>query len=164
MTRARDLLLHPIALVAIAVLLVNDHALKAAYPGWWTGKLSDAAGLSFFPLLLLVVAERWAPRTWPTVAAAILLTALGFALIKTWPPATALYRTGLGALQWPFQALAAVARGAGLPPRLTVEAVTDPSDLLALPFSALAAVVARRRGYVDDEALGWRGGSCYNRR
>jgi hypothetical protein len=42
--RARDLLLHPIALAAIAVLVANDHRWKASHPGWLTGKLSDVAG------------------------------------------------------------------------------------------------------------------------
>ena len=41
--------MHPVALAAIAVLVVNDHVLKSAYPGWLTGKLSDIAGLVFFP-------------------------------------------------------------------------------------------------------------------
>ena len=36
---------------AILVLLINDHLLKGAAPGWVTGKLSDFAGLVFFPLL-----------------------------------------------------------------------------------------------------------------
>lgn len=38
-----DGLLHPLALLAIGILIVNDHALKAAWPGVVTGKLSDVA-------------------------------------------------------------------------------------------------------------------------
>ena len=41
---AGDGLLHPIALLAVALLLVNDHLLKAAAPGPLTGKLSDSPG------------------------------------------------------------------------------------------------------------------------
>ncbi|HET9387656.1 MAG TPA: hypothetical protein VFO67_21150 [Gemmatimonadales bacterium] len=33
------------------LLVVNDWILKAAYGNWWTGKLSDFAGLYAFPLL-----------------------------------------------------------------------------------------------------------------
>lgn len=46
--------LHPVPLLALAALAVNDHVLKGAgvLPGWLTGKLSDFAGLLFFPLLL----------------------------------------------------------------------------------------------------------------
>ena len=40
----------PIAIFAIALLVVNDHVLKLACPGLVTGKLSDFAGLMFFPL------------------------------------------------------------------------------------------------------------------
>ncbi len=52
-----DALLQPLALGAIAVLLLNDHVFKAVAPGLVTGKLSDIAGLVFFPLLLVAVAE-----------------------------------------------------------------------------------------------------------
>lgn len=45
---------HPVALAAVAVLAANDHLLKGSglLPGALTGKLSDVAGLFFFPLLL----------------------------------------------------------------------------------------------------------------
>jgi hypothetical protein len=46
-------LLHPVPLFALATLILNDHVLKQRYPGWVTGKLSDVAGMVFFPLLLL---------------------------------------------------------------------------------------------------------------
>ncbi|HMA97224.1 MAG TPA: hypothetical protein VKP30_31280, partial [Polyangiaceae bacterium] len=45
-------LLHPASLLAITILLLNDHVLKAHYSSWLTEKLSDCAGLVFFPLLL----------------------------------------------------------------------------------------------------------------
>ncbi|MGE0527608.1 MAG: hypothetical protein AB7G93_05900 [Bdellovibrionales bacterium] len=44
--------IHPIPLAAVALMVLNDHALKYAYPGWWTGKLSDFCGLFFFPVFL----------------------------------------------------------------------------------------------------------------
>ena len=40
--------------LALVVLVLNDHVLKQAYPGWVTGKLSDVAGLVVAPLLLAV--------------------------------------------------------------------------------------------------------------
>lgn len=36
---------HPGFLLAVAVLAVNDHVLKDRFGTWWTGKLSDVAGL-----------------------------------------------------------------------------------------------------------------------
>lgn len=41
-------------LLALAVLLLNDHLLKGAglLPGWLTGKLSDVAGLYVAPVVL----------------------------------------------------------------------------------------------------------------
>src|SRR5688500_11278112 len=52
-----DGLLHPAALASIAVLILNDHWLKAAAPGLVTGKLSDFAGLLFFPLMVQAAYE-----------------------------------------------------------------------------------------------------------
>lgn len=45
-------LCHPAALASIALLLLNDHVFKQAFPSALTGKVSDFAGLLFFPLLL----------------------------------------------------------------------------------------------------------------
>lgn len=46
------MLLHPVTLVALAVLIVNDGWLRGAHPCWLTGKLSDAAAVVFFPATL----------------------------------------------------------------------------------------------------------------
>lgn len=54
---AGGLLLHPIALAATALLWLNDHEFKAAYPGIVTGKLSDLCGLVVFPLFLVGAVE-----------------------------------------------------------------------------------------------------------
>lgn len=43
---------HPALFVCIAALVVNDHVLKDRYPGWWTGKLSDFAGLAVMGIVL----------------------------------------------------------------------------------------------------------------
>ncbi len=47
-------LLHPVWWVALGMLAINDHFLKGAgvMPGWFTGKLSDFAGLFLAPPLL----------------------------------------------------------------------------------------------------------------
>jgi hypothetical protein len=72
-------LCHPVPLLAVLLLAVNDHLLKGSgvLPGTVTGKLSDFAGLFFFPLLLAAVG--W-DGTLATGAVAAVFTAL-----KTWP-------------------------------------------------------------------------------
>ena len=56
-------------LVAVSVLLLNDHYLKAAAPGVVTGKLSDLAGLFAFPLFLTALAPRYRSAAhWVTAA------------------------------------------------------------------------------------------------
>ena len=52
---------HPAVLGSVALLVLNDHLLKQAYPGWLTGKLSDVSGLVFFPVLLAMLLG-WALR------------------------------------------------------------------------------------------------------
>mgnify|MGYP000618363709 CR=1 FL=1 len=52
-------LIHPVSLLALALLVVNDHYLKEAYPSFLSGKLSDVAFMILAPLWLLVGA-RWA--------------------------------------------------------------------------------------------------------
>lgn len=43
---------HPLSLLSIALLLLNDHVFKVVSPSWLTGKLSDFAGLFFFPFIV----------------------------------------------------------------------------------------------------------------
>ena len=62
--------LHPVVLTALAIWLLNDHVLKARWPGAVTGKLSDVAGLVAFPVLLAAGIEV-AKTSAADVAAAI---------------------------------------------------------------------------------------------
>ena len=57
---------HPLTVGATAVLLLNDHVLKPAWPGLVTGKLSDVAGLVAAPPVLgLLLPDRTRmPCTW----------------------------------------------------------------------------------------------------
>jgi hypothetical protein len=70
------------------------------------------------------------------LAACVIATAVVFAAVKTWAPATAAYEVALGLLQWPFRAASALLRGEppGGPARVSL--VRDATDLLCLPFVA----------------------------
>jgi hypothetical protein len=79
--------MHPLSLAAILLLLVNDHLLKQADPSWLTGKVSDIAGLFFFPFLLaLVLALGASPlrhiRSEALGAVAFFASAISFAAAK----------------------------------------------------------------------------------
>ncbi|MCC7361577.1 MAG: hypothetical protein IT317_18980 [Anaerolineales bacterium] len=147
---------HPASLAAIGLLLLNDHVLKAAYPSWVTGKLSDFAGLFFFPFLLIAIgafparslgqdqARSWLPR------AAFGLTAVWFAAIKLWPAANAAMEALLG---WVLRARVAIA--------------PDPTDVMALVVLWPAWGLWRRVGRPELERLaarslpfGWKGGAA----
>jgi len=110
---------NPWCWAAIAALIVNDHLLKAAAPSWLTGKLSDVAGLFFFPFLLAVPLSALAGRRAGAYAVGVLafaVTAGWFAAIKTLPAINGLTAKAVGALL------------GGGPVRIAL----DPTDLVAL--------------------------------
>ncbi|MCB9677400.1 MAG: hypothetical protein H6737_19995 [Alphaproteobacteria bacterium] len=145
-----DGLVHPVPIAAIALLVVNDHWLKHAYGGLVTGKLSDIAGMVFFPLLLqafVELADRrepFRPRRSALIACAV-ATGLVFGSTNLFEWAADAYRVGLGVLQWPFRALFAALVGADVPGLATVRLTQDPTDVLAVPFVAVAVAVGWRR-------------------
>jgi hypothetical protein len=118
-------LAHPLAVGALALLLVNDHVLRHNWPGWWTGKLGDVAWLIFAPLVVAVVMAVLLPRRLRNRTA--WCGALAFGMVG------AIYALG--------NAIPTVSRGIiitlsavmGRPAAL----VMDPTDLLALPALAL---------------------------
>lgn len=74
-------LAHPGSVLALVLLVLNDHVLKQAWPGWVTGKLSDVAGLVVAPLLL--AAALTLVRTPRAVPVALAATGAGFVVCKT---------------------------------------------------------------------------------
>lgn len=72
-----SLLASPWFVGSILLLAVNDHLLKDAWPGWVTGKLSDAAGVAMVAIGLTALIGRR-----PT---AFGLAAAAFAVLKTVP-------------------------------------------------------------------------------
>jgi len=80
---------HPISLLSIALLLLNDHVFKVISPSWLTGKLSDFAGLFFFPFIvsaglsLLLAKSNFKARDIGKLAFGFV--AIWFFLLKTFP-------------------------------------------------------------------------------
>lgn len=142
---ARAALVHPISIAAIALLVINDHVLKGAAPGALTGKLSDLAGMMFFPLFLAAGLELAGVRRAQLVVGCALATGVVFAATNTIGPAADAYRYGLAALQWPFHALFAALRGHALPGFAPVALTMDPTDLIVLPALAVPVWLARHR-------------------
>lgn len=150
--RPADGLLHPVALGALIVLVINDQVLKATWPGFVTGKLSDVAGLVVAPLALQAawevgqwIAGRWEGPSPRVLAVAIVVVGIVFVAIQIWTPAADAYRWALGAAQWPFRALAALLAGAPSPGVVPVAVTADAEDLVALPALAVTWWVGRRR-------------------
>lgn len=127
-----SLLLRPAPLVALLLLVLNDHVLKEVCPGLITNKLSDLAGAFLLPVLVLSVAELVAARRRyiSSVSAATMvcfLTALGLILVKTCAATSDVYGTLVGLARYPF--IHAFHR---------VQVATDPTDLGALLSVGLA--------------------------
>lgn len=146
-----DLLLHPAALVALAVVIFNDRVLKIHYPGVVSGKLSDFAGLVYFPLFLVAALEllrrlvRRSPweLTWHAVAVASVVVGVSFVLIKTWDPAGDAYRVGIGWALWVARIGPSLLADGEVPAQGDVGLVKDPWDLMALPMLLVPVHVAR---------------------
>lgn len=143
-------LTQPVVVLAVFVLVINDHVLKRATPSWATGKLSDVAGMVFFPVLLFTgweLLRRLFKRPPPSTLAALLVcgvSAAGFALVKTLPWANEAYRWAIGALRWPAKATEPLLAGQSLPPIAPVEVLIDPTDLVAVAAAAGAFLMIRR--------------------
>jgi hypothetical protein len=151
-TIAGDVLLHPVVLASIAILIANDHVLKGAAPGWLTGKLSDVAGLVFFPLLLIAAWEllRWALRrrvdpSARSVIAAVVVTGLAFASVKTTEPGASVFAWGLGTVQWLVASTWSAVVAEPAPAIEPVNIVRDPTDLVALLALGCAAAIGLAR-------------------
>jgi hypothetical protein len=130
--------------LAVAVLLLNDHVFKELRPGVLTGKLSDVAGLIFFPILLGAAVEigvrTVTGRTWRSArsaSACVLATGLVFAAAELIPAVSWWLAVVWGHLQgWaPFGS------DGGAPVAFTA----DVTDLVALPALLVPWVVGRRR-------------------
>jgi hypothetical protein len=120
---ALALFAHPLPLLALVVLVVNDHLAKGAgvLPETVTGKASDVAGLFVFPLVLTCLARWFFPRVSPVTSAAVgaTLSSLVFAAMKTVPSVNACACALLG------------------------PTALDPSDLFALPSCAAAVLFVK---------------------
>jgi hypothetical protein len=154
MTRA-GYMLHPLVIAGLTLWVINDHLLKGTYPGWWTGELSDLAGLAVFPLIPYAITDLWrARRGLPpprasTLALWIAATGLALIAIKTTHVAADVYCWGLAAVQWPVRAL----RVGAMVPLQPVRLARDLTDLLALPALFVPWFVVRSRAtYVRHPA------------
>lgn len=101
--RALHGLSHPFVLLAIVILLLNDHYLRLHYPSWLTGKLGDFAWLMFAPffaalLFALVIPRRVRSHEKITGITAFITIGVWFALGKTFAPVHQLTTTVLDAL------------------------------------------------------------------
>lgn len=77
----------PFFLLALALLALNDHVLKQRFPGWWTGKLSDFAGVVVAGTVASVILDR---------RRGLIVAAFAFATLKVVPGAAAMAAPLLG--------------------------------------------------------------------
>lgn len=132
-------MLHPVPLLGLVVLVVNDHWAKATFASALTGKLSDVGGLLYMPALLVALGELalaalrrpWGPSL-RAIVAAVVATATVFAAEKTVPAAHTAWIWALGTLRQPWA------------PAPVVEHL-DASDLVALPAVLAPLVTGWRR-------------------
>ena len=132
--RCASALTHPVTVVSLAVLVLNDVLFKSLWPGsWWTGKLSDLAWMVFAPPLLAFLLswltrgnERAEKASW--IAAYVGLPLL-YAAFNTFEPVH----------HWIMQGLSIASGG-------TAGSPLDVTDSLVIPLGmGIAVWVWRRR-------------------
>ncbi len=128
----------PVFVLAVAVLLLNDHVLKAAWPGLVTGKLSDVAGV-----VMVAVGLMAATRS---RRAAFGATAVTFALLKTQPVVAVWAEPVLGGATrtdpWDLLALVALVPLWPWVSRRRARPATSPRPELLLPLQIVVVSCA----------------------
>lgn len=133
-------LYHPLWLVSLGLLVLNDHFLKGSgfFPAAITGKLSDFAGLVVAPALLAVLLRLSSRQSFVLAHVA---TGVVFAGIKVFPNFAQAFESvaGLGPFSWHI--------------------VVDPTDLIALPalFVAYRVFVSAMEQPIPERPLTQRG-------
>ncbi len=144
--RCEAALAHPVTLVALALLLVNDIVLKALFPGAWAmGKLSDLAWVVFAPPLLAFALSFAVPKRSAAGRRAALIIAYGglpllYAAFNTFAP---VHDAIMNALL-----IGAESGALGSP--------MDATDSLVIPFGLALAIWARRKSAESDGGGGTR--------
>ena len=146
-----DALLHPVAALAVVTLVLNDHVGKAMWPGTVTGKLSDIAGLVFFPLVLVGLWEvglsglrRWGALT--TGSGRGRRSCHGFGLHPRQDNDHRCSRMGRSPWRWSLDRWDDVGNPDWLKPELVpVVVVRDATDLIALPAILVAVWIGVKR-------------------
>jgi len=141
-----ELLLHPVALTAVAVMIMNDHYAKTHFCGMVTGKVSDFAGLVYFPLLVASlidagsrVIRRRAAFNQRILVFSVAVTGVAFALAKTTMLGAEAFRRTWTILNWPLRTLMV-----GHASNYHVHFVEDATDLFAMPMLLVAYFVGWR--------------------
>jgi hypothetical protein len=127
----RDPFFTPLALLSVGVFVLNNFWFKAAFPGFLSGKLSDACAGFFLPLYLGLLGSRFvgggAGRRAGYGAA---VTVLLMVTVKATELGSSLLNRAVSAVSQPFELQFA-------------PNVADPSDLVTLPFALVAVLYAR---------------------
>lgn len=152
-----SLLFHPIVLLSVFVLIVNDHYWKFSHTSAFTGKISDLTGLIFFPLLFISIIElvryTFRSKSWQlSMKASTLIlftTLIGFTLVKTIQPITVAYSDTLNFIAWLPSASFHWLVGDEKVPIINRIVLTDKTDLIALPGLLISYYLLNRRANVQ---------------
>lgn len=152
-----DLLTHPVMVVSVVLLVVNDHWAKEVFANHLTGKLSDATGSLVLAGLLAAVwsvvvtlrrrgqirnATVSPQQAWLAVVAVV----VGVTIAKTSVQGAHLAAWVLGAARWPLQAALGFADGIpqSVPALRPVVVVADATDVAAALFAVLLVWMVQR--------------------
>lgn len=154
------LLRDPVFLGSLILWGLNDHVFKYAWPGPWSGKLSDVTSLVCAPVIVFMIVFKLiglyrqtrnqkghrstVREAYCLMAACALLMAVimvGINVNETW---ASVYRVGLGYVQWPLLCLKYYFTEGVIPPLSRVKLTIDPTDGWTAPCSLISLVILKR--------------------
>ena len=139
--RCASALTHPVTLVALVALLLNDGLFKSLWPdSWVTGKLSDLAWVVFASPLLAFVMSLFLSRRAFTRRATVLVSYVGLPALYT---AFNTFELVHDRILWGLSLVAGGTAGSPL----------DPTDSLVIPFGLGIAWWVWRRPAVSSDRL-----------
>lgn len=147
-------LLHPVTLCSIFLLVLNDHMLKELFPGFITGKLSDVAGMIFFPIVLAAFIQMLFPKVRSfegrIVWCSALATAIVFVGVKTVHWANELYAHVFGFTYSLVVNVETLLTDLSFGPIRKASLIMDPSDVWAVVFVFFPILLMSSQGNLSE--------------
>jgi hypothetical protein len=123
---ALNCLAHPVSVIALLLVAINDLWLQPYWPSWWTGKLGDAAWMVFAPFLVAGALVWLLPTRRGVFPVSLSIVCAGLIAVKAVPAINLALVDLASSLNW------------------TLKLSPDPTDLVVLPAGLISWLIWNR--------------------